>query len=496
MTLSKDLPASASASASPSPRPGPSPSPGATRRRRQGLTLLVTCAVFFLDALDNSTVGVALPSIQDDLSMETGALQWLVSGYTLAFGGFLLLGGKAADVLGRRRVLVVGLAVFILASLLGGLMTAPEPLIVSRFLKGAAAAFTAPAAFSIITTQFAEGRERNRALSIYGATGGLGWSTGLVASGLLTEVNWRLVFFIPGLLGLALLALVPAAVDADAAKAPGSGARRSYDPGGAFVVTAALFLLVLGVIQAPEIGWAAGATMLPLVLAPVLLLVFVVIERRHRSPMLPLAIFGSRVRSASYLVALTHAAAALGWQFTVVLYLQEVLDYSAMRIALGILPLGLTVFLTARFLTPRLVNAFGVRVVAVVGLVLQVASLGMFVLVGQEDRYLTLLLPCLVAHGVACGTVLNAANIGGVSGVADRHQGVAAGLCSAAYAIGAGLGTAVLAGVITASAGEGGKPAHMLDAYQNAFLGAALMAAVGLVVAVVGLPRRRHVNAD
>ncbi|MDT0318403.1 MFS transporter [Streptomyces millisiae] len=455
--------------------------------RRKGLVLLVTCAVFFLDALDNSTVGVALPSIRDDLSMGTASLQWLVSGYTLAYGGFLLVGGRAADILGRRRVLLVGLAVFVGASLLGGMMTEPGPLIASRFVKGVAAAFTAPAAFSIITTRFAEGRERNRALSIYGATGGLGWCTGLVASGLLTDVDWRLVFFVPGVVGLLVLALVPLAVEPDE-PAPAGAGRRSYDPGGALVVTAALLLFVTAVVRAPDAGWSAPSTLLPLALSPLLLWLFVAIERRHHAPMLALDIFSSRTRSASYLVALTHAAAALGWQFAVVLYLQEVLDYGPARIAMAILPLGVTVFLVARFVTSRLVDAYGIRFVCALGLVVQAVAVGLFAVLGEDDRYLTLVLPCLLAHGFACGTVLSAANIGGVSAVADERQGVAAGLSSSAYAVGAGLGTAVLAGVIAATTGD--ADATPLAAFRNAFLGASALAVVGLGIALLGLPRR------
>ncbi|MGH3430249.1 MAG: MFS transporter, partial [Mycobacteriales bacterium] len=214
--------------------------------------LLVLCGALFLDALDVSMTGVALPSIGTDLHMSTSALQWVVSGYVLGYGGFLLLGGRAADLLGRRRVFLVALAVFVVASGLGGLTADGSLLIITRFIKGMAAAFTAPAGLSIITTTFAEGRARNKALSIYSATGAAGFSLGLVFSGLLTELGWRWVFFFP--VPVTLLVLVTAIkLVPDSGRSTAS--RRGFDATGAVSVTAAMLLLVFTVVEAPEVGW-------------------------------------------------------------------------------------------------------------------------------------------------------------------------------------------------------------------------------------------------
>src|SRR3954463_15070175 len=214
--------------------------------------LLVLCGALFLDALDVSMIGVALPSIRTDLGMSTSSLQWIVSGYVLGYGGFLLLGGRAADLLGRRRVLLAALGVFTVASAVGGLVDDGTLLVASRFLKGAAAAFTAPAGLSIITTRFAEGPERNRALSIYTATGASGFSLGLVFGGLLTELGWRWTFLLPVPIALALLVAAPRLLPRDIL---GSSARRSFDIPGALLLSSGMLLLVRTIVKAPERGW-------------------------------------------------------------------------------------------------------------------------------------------------------------------------------------------------------------------------------------------------
>jgi MFS family permease len=457
--------------------------------RRNTLTLLITCAAIFLDSLDTSSVGVALPSIRRDLGLDDAALQWLISGYTIAYGGFLLLGGRVADMFGRRRTFMVAVAVFIAASVVGGAVSSGPLIIATRVIKGLAAAFTAPAAFSIITTTFEEGPRRNRALAIYTATAATGYSIGLVASGLLTEVNWRLVFFVPGALALAALVLTPAAVGRDAPAPAGS---RSYDAGGAVTVTSAILLFVYALVQGPIIGWTAAGTVISLVLVVGLLAVFFVVESRHRNPTVPLSIFRSATRSSSYLIAVALGAAAIGWQFVATLYLQRVLGYSALRTAFAVLPLGVMVFITAQFVTGRLLGRLGPRAVCVSGMLLQVVAVLLFSYVGVTANYPGLMLPSLVIHGLALGLVFPSINIGGVSGVSPERQGVAAGLIVAAYAIGSGLGTAVMAAIIAAATSGSGAQA-LVNGYRPALVGGAIMAAVGLAVAVVGLPRRQTV---
>src|SRR5215211_2988268 len=223
------------------------------------MLMAVLCGVLFLDGLDVSMVGMALPSIESDLGLTTSQLQWIVSGYVLGYGGFLLLGGRAADLLGRRRVLIAALAVFTVASALGGVVNDGTLLVITRFLKGAAAAFTAPAGLSIITTNFAEGPERNRALSIYTATGASGFSLGLVAGGLLTELGWRWTFLLPVPIAVVLLALAPRFLPRDRIEPI---ARRSFDIPGAVTLTAGMLLLVRTVVEASEQGWGSSATVI------------------------------------------------------------------------------------------------------------------------------------------------------------------------------------------------------------------------------------------
>src|SRR4051794_12630122 len=252
--------------------------------------MAVLCGVLFLDGLDVSMVGMALPSIESDLGLTTSQLQWIVSGYVLGYGGFLLLGGRAADLLGRRRVLIGALAVFTVASAVGGLMSDGTLLVASRFLKGAAAAFTAPAGLSIITTRFAEGPERNRALSIYTATGASGFSLGLVMGGLLTELGWRWTFLLPVPIALALLVAAPRLLPRDIL---GPSARRAFDVPGALTLTTGMLLLVRTIVEAPEKGWGAPETLVAFAVAALLLAAFVTIERRSRSPLVRLGILRS-----------------------------------------------------------------------------------------------------------------------------------------------------------------------------------------------------------
>src|SRR5215469_17744572 len=252
--------------------------------------LIVLCGALFLDALDVSMVGVALPSIRADLGLTTSSLQWVVSGYVLGYGGLLLLGGRAADLLGRRRVFLAALAVFAIASLFGGLVSSAGLLIAARFIKGAAAAFTAPASLSIITTTFAEGPQRNRAVSIYSAFGASGFSLGLVLSGLLTSVSWRWTLLLPAPIAAAVLAAGIRLIPRDAAQ--GRRTRR-FDVPGAVTVTAAMLLLVTAVVNAPQYGWASARTLGSFAGVAVLLAFFAAIELRSRDPLLRLGIFRS-----------------------------------------------------------------------------------------------------------------------------------------------------------------------------------------------------------
>ncbi len=449
------------------------------------LVLLVLCAAMFLDTLDTGLVGVALPSIQDSLSLPDSTLQWLVSGYTVTYGGFLLLGGRAADLFGRRRAFLASMLLFAVASLFGGVVSSGGLLILTRVVKGVAAAFTAPAAMSIITTTFHEGVDRNRALGFYTATAASGYSLGLVLSGMLTEVNWRLIFFLPAAIAVLVAVATPVAIRAGGSE---QVRRRSYDATGAVSITAAVLLFIYGLVRAPEVGWGASSTIGVFAVAALLFVAFIVAERRHPDPTVPLRMFRSWTRSSASVLAVVFAAASLGWQFAATLYLQQLLGYGPFRTALVLLPVGVSTPPIAQAVTPWLLARIPMRWVAGIGMLVQGTGILMFAFSGLRANYVGLLLPAMLLHGIGNGLVFTTMMVGGVQGVQDREQGVASGIITGSYQLGVGLGVAVLASVMTATVSGPGAAAQ-LAGYRAAFLTAALFSLVGLAVAVIGLRR-------
>src|SRR3954451_2506473 len=289
--------------------------------------LILLCGIVFLDGLDVSMVGVALPSIQADLGLTTSQLQWVISAYVLGLGGVLLLGGRASDLLGRRRVLIVALAVFTLASLLGGLVSDATLLISARFLKGLAAAFTVPAALSLITTTFTEGPARNRAMGIFNAFGASGFSFGLIFGGLLTSVGWRWTFLLPVPVAALLLFALPRYIARDR---PYLGPKRRYDIPGALLLTAGMLLLVRTIVEAPGDGWTSPLTIAAFALSAGLLAAFVAVERRPSQPLVRLGILRSGPLVRANLGAMCLFGAYVGFQFVATLYLQKALGWSAL----------------------------------------------------------------------------------------------------------------------------------------------------------------------
>jgi EmrB/QacA subfamily drug resistance transporter len=454
-------------------------------------TLVVLCAALFLDALDVSMVGVALPSIRTDLHLSTNALQWVVSGYVLGYGGLLLLGGRAADLLGRRRVFLIALAVFAVASLLGGLVTSGGLLIASRFVKGAAAAFTAPAGLSIITTTFAEGPARNRALSIYTTCGASGFSLGLVLSGLLTEVGWRWTFLLP--FPLALLALVAGLKLIPRQAAPTRGDRGGYDLTGAVTATAALLLLVFTVTEAQSAGWASLRTVLSLLAVVALGAAFVVVELRSAHPLVRLGILRSASLARANLSGLSMFGAYVGFQFIATLYLQALLGWSALQMALAFLPAGALVALSATRIG-RLVDRFGTTRLLLVGFPAAVLAYANFLRIGPHSDFPTVILPTMLLLGLHFALTFPALNIQATAGVADEEQGLASGLVNTAFQIGGAVVLAVATAVVTAGgAGGAGSVQAQLDGYRHGVLVVLGVSAAGLVTTLFALrrPRRR-----
>ncbi|MFJ8082455.1 MFS transporter [Streptomyces sp. NPDC096205] len=453
-------------------------------------TLLVLCAAMFLDALDVSMVGVALPSIGSDLGLSTSTLQWIVSGYILGYGGLLLLGGRTADLLGRRQVFLVALGVFALASLLGGLVDSGPLLIASRFIKGLSAAFTAPAGLSIITTTFPEGPLRNRALSIYTTCAATGFSMGLVLSGLLTEASWRLTMLLPAPIALIALAaglkLLP--------RTTREKNHNGYDVPGAVLGTASMLLLVFTVVQAPEVGWTSARTLLSFLAVAVLLTVFVLVERRSAGPLIRLGVLRSGNQIRAQLGAMTFLGSYVGFQFLVTLYMQSLLGWSALHTALAFLPAGALVAISSTKVG-AIVDRFGTQRLIAAGFALMVVGYALFLGVDLDPVYAVAILPSMLLIGAACALVFPSLNIQATNGVDDHEQGMVSGLLNTSLQVGGAIFLAVVTAVVTAGAPEDATPQAVLDSYRPGLLVVAGVAALGLLITLSGLLTRRRPKA-
>jgi EmrB/QacA subfamily drug resistance transporter len=439
--------------------------------------LLVLCGALFLDALDVSMIGVALPSIRTDLGLSTSSLQWVVSAYVLGYGGFLLLGGRAADLLGRRRVFLISLGVFLVASALGGIANGGSFLIATRFIKGVSAAFTAPAGLSIITTTFAEGPARNRAIAIYTATGATGFSLGLVFGGLLTEIGWRWVFFLPVPVALvtllAAIRLVPRGERTERA-------RRRFDLAGAVGLTAGMLLLVFTLVEAPEAGWGSARTLGSFAAAAVILAGFVAHERRTPAPLVRLGILRSSSLVRANLGAMSLFGGWVGFQFIATLYMQQLRGWSALETGLAIFPGGLLVAVVAPRLAP-LIARFGVTRLIVAGLVSTVGAYALFLPIGLESSYLAAMFPTFILGGLGFALAYGPLNIAATNGVAPAEQGLAGGLVNTSFQFGGALVLAVVTAVNNANVGTDGSPQALLDGFSAAIVVSVIAAALGVL---------------
>jgi len=455
------------------------------------LLLVVLCGVLFLDGLDVSMVGVALPSINADLHLTTSQLQWIVSGYVLGYGGLLLLGGRTADLLGRRRTLLIALGVFTVASALGGLVDNGTLLVVTRFLKGAAAAFTAPAGLSIITTTFAEGPERNRALSIYTATGASGFSLGLVLGGVLTELGWRWTFLLPVPIAIALLAIGPRVIPHDRGAAL---SRRRFDVPGAVTLTSGMLLLVRTIVEAPDQGWTSAQTIGAFALSAILLSLFVAIERRSPAPLVRLGILRSSSLVRANLGMMTMFGAYVGFQFVMTLYLQTLNGWSAIQTALAFLPAGLLVALLSTRIGPIVDRIGTARLVALGALSFAVGYTAIALRgIDVAPSYILELLPTMLLLGLGFALSFPSLNIAGTSGVGDHEQGLASGLVQTSFQVGGAIGLAVVSAIITGQAGGSTDTGVILDAYRTALIVVTGVAIAGLAIALSGLVPQREV---
>ncbi|MFB7473138.1 MFS transporter [Kitasatospora sp. NPDC056184] len=445
---------------------------------------MVLCGAIFLEGVDVAMLNVALPSIRADLGMDTGALSWVLSAYVLGYGGFMLLGGRTADLLGRRRMFLLWLTVFVLFSGLGGLAGAPWVLVLARFATGLAAAFMTPAGLAIITTAFAEGPRRNRALLLYAGTAAAGFSLGLVAGGLLTAISWRWVFFAPVLLagGLLLAALPLLPRDQAPARRPGE----RFDLAGAATATGAMLLLVHTVVRIGEPDAAAGRTLAELAGGLALLAAFAAIERRSAAPLVRLGLLRSGPLLRANLGALLFAGSFFGFQFTVTLYLQDLRGWTPLQTGLALLAVGVDAVL-APTLTPRLVERFGTVRVILGGFCLAVVSYALFLPVGPDWSY-PMMFPTMLLTGLAFALAYGPLTIAATDGVAEEEQGLAGGLLNTAFQFGAALGLSAVTAVHLAATGPGDSGP---DGFRAALAVPVAAVALGALVTASGLRRRR-----
>jgi EmrB/QacA subfamily drug resistance transporter len=452
------------------------------------VVLVLICLAQFMVVLDGTIVNVALPSIQRDLGLSEANLQWIINAYTLVFGGFLLLGGRAGDLLGRKRLFLLGLVVFTGASLLNGLSSSSGMLIGFRALQGLGAALVSPAALSIVSTTFAEGKERARALGVWAAIAVGGSAVGLVLGGALTQsFSWRWVFFVNVPVGVvALLAagrLVPESKD--------EHAHRGYDLAGAVTVTGGVMALVYAIVRSSSHGWGSSQTVGFFVLALALLAAFVVIELRSAEPLVRLAIFRVRSLSTANLTMFLVASGMFAMFFFNTLYVQRVLGYGPLKAGVSFLPFTAGIMVSAG-LASNLAPRIGVRPVAATGMILTVLGMLLFARMPVDGSWLGDVLPGMVLSSLGMGAVFMPLTLVATTGLRDADQGLASGLFNTSQQVGGALGLAILT-TIAAGRTHGSSPAALVHGFHYAFAGAACFVALSLVV-LLGLLRKRHVS--
>ncbi|MGO4146018.1 MFS transporter [Paenarthrobacter sp. YAF11_1] len=458
--------------------------------RAQWLLLMVVCTVLALDGLDVSMVGVALPSIGQELNLGTDSLQWIVSAYVLGYGSLLLLGGRLADLLGRRRIFLIALTVFAAASLLGGLVDDPAILIATRFIKGLAAAFTAPTGFSIITTNFAEGRERNKALSIFTTFGASGFSLGLVVGGLMTSLSWRWTFLVSVPIAVVVVLLGMKFIPKDKPSVEDSG----HDVWGAVTLALGMLGLVYTLVSAPEQGWGSVATIAGFAVSVAVLAAFAVIENKVKHPLIRFSILKEGWVARANLSAVGLFGSYLSFQFIVTMYLQSVLGWTPLGMALALLPAGLLVATSAPF-ADKLIEKFGATQLILTGLTALGLGYVLFLRVGTTPNYVLDILPSVVLLGIGFALAFPSINVQATAGIKDSEQGLAAGLIQTSTQVGAALVLAVTTALVSGHGQAAGTVSAqaMLEQYRPGLILSAAVAIAALLVAAA--PSRRRVRS-
>ncbi len=452
--------------------------------------LAVLGVAYLMVVLDVSIVNVALPSIQRELDFSTEDLQWVVSAYALTFGGFLLLGGRLGDLLGRRSIFMAGLALFATFSLLCGLAVSAGMLIAARALQGAAGAVLSPSVFSIVSVTFEEGRERNKALGILGAIAGSGAAIGVLLGGVLTEyAGWEWIFFVNVPIGFGALLLVRSLVRESRAE----GLAKHFDALGAVTVTASLMLFVYGLTQSTRVGWGSLQTIGVLIASGVLMAAFLLVEMRSRSALVPLGIFRRRTLTGANVVGFVLGTMVFGMFFLLSLYMQEVLGFSALKTGVGYLAVALTA-IVASGISQALVTKLGVKPVLATGMVLLGAGLTFFSQVSADGSYVGDLLPGFLLVGVGLGFSFVPVSIAALAGVRGGEAGLASGLINTSQQIGGALGLAILTTVATTRTNgllDEGTPARsaLTEGFGLAFWVGAGFAVIALVATLLVLRR-------
>ena len=457
----------------------------AATERCRWIALILLCAAQFVVVLDASIVNVALPSIGKDLNFSQDNLAWVVNAYTLVFGGFLLLGGRMADLLGGRRVFMAGLVLFAIASLAGGLSQTEGQLIVARAVQGLGAAILSPAALAILTNLFKEGADRNRALGVWGAVAGSGGAAGVLMGGVLTDtLGWEWVLFVNVPIGLAAAAITPRLLPSDRIEATG---RRTFDVAGAVSVTAGLSLLVYALVDANSAGWGSTQTVGLLAASVALIAAFVVIESRTREPLVPFRIFKTRTVTGANVVGVLIGMSLFSMFFFISLYMQQVLGYSPLKTGLAYLPLAITIIITAG-VASQLATKVGYKPILIAGLLLVAAGLVLFSQVTVGGSYVGSVLFASVLAGAGLGFAFVPVTIAAVSGVRPEESGLASGLINTSQQVGGALGLAILSAVAISRtdsvASTGASHASALtEGFQSAFAVGAGFALLGALLA-------------
>jgi EmrB/QacA subfamily drug resistance transporter len=449
--------------------------------REKNRALMLLALTQFMIVIDASITNVALPTIGADLKIDQADLSWVINAYTLTFGGFLLLGGRLADLVGRLRMFIIGLGVFGLGSLLGGLAGDEAFLVGSRGLQGLGAALISPAALSLVTTTFSEGAERNKALGVWGAVAGAGGAAGVLLGGILTEIDWRLVLFVNVPVAVVVMIAAPRILVESKADTEVS----SFDIPGALTVTGGLALLVFALVDAEAAGWSSTATITRLAGAVALLAIFVGIESRTRHPLMPFSIFRLRTLRGANIAGLLTGMSLFSMFLFISFYLQYVLGYSALKTGLAYLPLSLVIIVSAG-VASQLVTRIGFKPTLIGGLTMVALGLAWFSRVDADGSYLVDVLGPSILAGAGLGFSFVPVTIAAMTGTTEREAGLASGLINTSQQVGGALGVAILVSISTSRIAEFGptaarNPIALTEGYSRAFLvgaGLAVLAAI------------------